>query len=74
MDAKCDYCGKYGTDMMPSFWDDHTRWFCGIDCLEKFKAVAIGSDYDEEALDGDPGTAKALFENLYTEGGKNDGK
>lgn len=51
MDAKCDYCGKYGTDMMPSFWNDRTRWFCGVDSLEKFKAVAIGSDYAEQVLE-----------------------
>lgn len=64
MDAKCDYCGKYGTDMLPSFWNDRTRWFCGVDCLEKFKAVAIGSDYAEQVLDGEPGTAKDLFEKI----------
>lgn len=65
---RCDYCGKEAADMMPSFWSDRTRWFCDVDCLEKFKAVAIGSRNADDALDGMPGTAKILFENMKTEG------
>ena len=64
----CDYCGKSSDDLMPSFWSDRTRWFCGIDCLNSFKAVAIGSlSHDEEALDGEPGTAKVIFEKMKQE-------
>lgn len=73
-EKRCDYCGKEASDMLPSFWHDRTRWFCDVDCLEKFKAVVIGSDYAEQILDGEPGTAKALFEKLNAEGGKDDGR
>ena len=73
MDGRCDYCGKCG-NMMPSFWNDRTRWFCSLDCLHIFKALAIGSNYAELVLDGEPGTAKALFEKLKKEGWKDDCK
>jgi hypothetical protein len=53
---------------MPSFWSDRTRWFCGLDCLHIFKALAIGSNYGELVLDGEPGTAKAIFKKLKQEG------
>jgi len=64
----CDCCGKSSDNLMPSFWSDRTRWFCGLDCLQIFKALAIGSNYAEQVLDGDPGTAKALFEKLKLDG------
>ena len=70
----CDCCGKSSDDLMPSFWSDRTRWFCCLDCLQIFKALAIGSNYDEQVLEGEPGTAKSLFEKLNKEGCKDDGK
>ena len=70
---RCDYCGKEGSDMMPSFWSDKTRWFCGIDCLRRFRAIALGSlGFDEDALDGKPGTAKVIFESEERKRRKND--
>lgn len=64
----CDCCGKSSDDLMPSFWSDRTRWFCSIDCLHIFKALAIGSKYDEQVIGGEPGTAKAIFGKLKLEG------
>ena len=67
MGDRCDFCGQLRNDLMPSFWNDRTRWFCGVECLGRFKSVALGSPYADEALDGPPGTAKKILEKLKTE-------
>ncbi len=70
---KCEYCGSDREGLMPSFWSDRTRWFCGIDCLNGFRSVAVGSQYDEEALDGAPGTARKIMKELKDEAKETDG-
>jgi len=62
----CDYCGETREDLMPTIWKDRTRWFCGLECLGMFKAVVLGTEFHDEALDGPPGTAKKIFEKLKT--------
>jgi hypothetical protein len=69
----CDYCGQEKQDLMPSFWNDRTRWFCDLDCLGRFKSVALGSQYADEALDGAPGTAKKLMEKMKNDAEKANG-
>lgn len=61
--GRCDFCGSSRNDLMPSFWNDRTRWFCGIGCLERFKAAQ--AIFGEEVLDGKPGDAKKLFYGYY---------
>ena len=68
MSGVCYYCGQEKHDLMPSFWSDRTRWFCGLDCLRRFKSVAIGSQYADEALDGAPGMAKMINEGVMENG------
>lgn len=60
---RCDFCGSRCNDLMPSFWRDRTRWFCGIGCLNAFKAAA--ALFDDEVLDGKPGDAKKLLDGYY---------
>lgn len=61
----CDFCGKknnpYST--LKSFWRDKTREFCGVGCLEGFKAAACIVNEDD-VFDGSPGTAKRLLEEV----------
>ena len=61
--CRCDYCGSSRNDLMPSFWNDRTRWFCGIGCLGNFKAAQ--AIFNEDVLDGKPGDAKKLLEEYY---------
>lgn len=61
----CDFCGKRNDpyEMLRSFWRDRTREFCGIDCLEGFKA-AVNIVNEDDVFDGPPGTAKRLLEEV----------
>lgn len=61
----CDFCGKrndpYKT--LKLFWNDKTREFCGIGCLNGFKAASFMVNEDA-VFDGPPGTAKLLLKQL----------
>lgn len=60
---RCDFCGSRRDDLMPSFWNDRTRWFCGIGCLGRFRAAC--AMFDDDVLDGKPGDAKKLLDGYY---------